>query len=92
MAHKTGDELRTELKQASKLIEVGAKYYHYKHPEDTYTVTGLVIIESDDSVGVLYSADYDRLKGITFLRPLDSFLDKVTLEDGTIVNRFNKVE
>ncbi len=88
--HKTGEELREELKKANELIEVGAKYYHYKHPEDTYTISGLIIIEADDSVGVLYSADYDRLKGITFVRPLDSFIDQVEVE-GKLVNRFSKV-
>ena len=90
MAHKTDKELRNELEQASKLVELNGKYTHFKHPTDVYTVTGF-IIDTEDIVCVLYTAKFERLKGITFSRPLNSFLDKVTLEDGSIVNRFNKV-
>jgi hypothetical protein len=84
MAHKTGSELRAELEKAETDVRLGGRYVHYRHPEQEYTVTDLVIIEATDGVGVVYRAEYEELKGIEFVRPIESFLGDVETAGGTV--------
>ena len=88
MAHRTQEELRHELTEAAALVEVGARYTHFKDPIKEYLVVGFVIIEATEEVGVLYEAQYDER--ITFVRPLQSFIAPVEHE-GTTTMRFIKV-
>lgn len=88
MAHKSGSDLRKEIEAAGRLVKMNDTYVHSKHPEWPYTVVGFSIIEETDSVGVLYRAEYEELRGIIFSRPLESFLSEVELPGG-IVKRFS---
>jgi hypothetical protein len=88
MDHKPELELVRILQEAGAYIEIGTSYAHYKHPEFTYIVTGLVIWEATDEVAVLYEAQYgERIK---FARALNIWLETVEWE-GKTVPRFTKV-
>ena len=58
MGHKSFHILEKELKQARKKIETGSKYYHYKHPDQFYTILGVGFIESTEEACVIYQAEY----------------------------------
>lgn len=88
MAHISHEELQERLSAAAELVEVGARYAHYKHPEQEYEVTGFGIIEATDGVGVLYKWLYGP--GFTFIRPIESFAGTVEHE-GRTIPRFAKV-
>lgn len=81
MAHLSPEALFSKLNLAKQKVIVGAKYYHYKHPELYYSIVDLVIIEATEEVGVLYRAEYESLKGLIFMRPIDDFLATVEVED-----------
>ncbi len=89
MAHKSQTELRNMLQTAATKVVVGGMYAHYKQPELTYKVAGLVIWEATDEVAVLYEAQYGER--ITFARALDVWLEKVAWQ-GETVPRFSRVE
>jgi hypothetical protein len=83
--HKPHGVLEEELKKAASKVKVGKLYYHYKNPDATYKVLRLAITESDDTVCVVYEAQYD--KRLVFVRPLRSWLGTVQLGDA-VVQRF----
>lgn len=86
--HKSHETLKDELSEAAEKVAVGGVYYHYKNPQLLYKVLRLAVTEADDSVCVVYEAQYgDRL---VFVRPLSSWLDEVTL-NGKTVSRFTVV-
>lgn len=79
--HKPHEILLNELNVAANKVKVGELYYHYKNPQLSYKVLRLAITEEDDSICVIYEAQYgDRL---VFVRPLDSWLDKVEWQNKT---------
>ena len=82
--HKSADTLNKEISEAKKEIPIGSKWYHFKHPDNLYEITGIVVIEETDSVGVLYTSTFEPTTGITFLRPLESFLSYKETEDGKV--------
>jgi hypothetical protein len=86
--HKSQEELRKELQNAAESVEVDSNYAHYKNPQQTYKVLHLATTEWDDSICVIYQAQYD--KDLIFVRPLSSWLDKVEWQN-KIVDRFSKV-
>jgi len=88
MAHKSQAELRDSLEEAAAQVPVGDTYAHYKSPDQTYTVTGHVVMEATDTVGIIYQANYGE--HISFVRVLDSWLAHVE-HDGKSVPRFSKV-
>lgn len=92
MAHKTDGELWSEIEKAKQDIRLNKRYFHYKDPEKQYTVVGLVVIEENDSVGVLYRAEYAALQGVVFVRPIESFLAEVDTGDSKKVKRFTLVK
>ena len=83
--HKNHEQLHQELYEAKGKVQVGGIYSHYKHPENTYQVTGLAFIESTDELSVIYQATYDQ--GLVFVRPLSSWLETPNL-NGKKVPRF----
>lgn len=89
VVHKSHDSLITQLKEAASKVQVGGLYYHYKNPEKTYKVLKLAITEADDSICVIYEAQYD--KELIFVRPLASWLDKVEAEN-KVTDRFTFVK
>jgi hypothetical protein len=88
MAHKSQVELRDSLEEAAAQVPVGDTYVHYKSLDQTYTVTGHVVMEATDAVGIIYQANYG--KRISFVRALDSWLAHIEHE-GKSVPRFSKV-
>lgn len=89
MAHKTAEELYQMLEDAKNQVELGGKYFHYKRPNDFYTITDILIIEATDTVGICYRAEYEELRGITFMRPIEDFLAEVDV-DGQMIKRFTQ--
>jgi len=90
--HASADMLRVRLNEANKSAPIGSKWAHFKNPTHYYEITDLVITEDDDSVAVIYKSTFEPTEGISFYRPIESFLSKKTLEDGTEVDRFTRVE
>jgi hypothetical protein len=88
MQHLSEDELRSLLNEAGAKVSVGSRYLHYKG--NSYLVTGVCIIEATDGVGVLYRADNPGLEEISFLRPLEEFIETVEF-DGKMTERFKKI-
>lgn len=88
MGHLSWSELQSLLDQASSNVVVGRRYMHHKGK--SYRVTGLCILESTDTVGVLYQPETSGLEGITFLRPLEDFVAEVE-ENGVQKKRFEKM-
>lgn len=86
--HDSQDNLLIKLDKAATFVTVGAKYYHYKHPELFYKVIRLAITESDDEICVIYEAQYGN--HLTFVRPLKSWLEKVDY-NGQKLDRFTLV-
>lgn len=87
MAHKPEWQLIEEIGRYASAIQIGARYSHYKDPRKTYTVKDLVVIESDESIGVLYQADYRA--GLTFVRPASEWLEEVEF-NGIMMSRFQR--
>lgn len=90
MAHRPATELIQLLAETKTKVEIGATYFHYKHPEQLYTLVDVIIIEATEEIGVCYRAEYPELQGVTFMRPISDFLTTVE-NDGQQVSRFTKV-
>ncbi|HYE23244.1 MAG TPA: DUF1653 domain-containing protein [Candidatus Paceibacterota bacterium] len=88
MEHLSELELRHRLSEAEALVEKGARYAHYKHPEQSYSVIGFAIREDSQDVCVIYEAEYGET--IPFIRTLASFVESVEV-DGVSVPRFSRL-
>ena len=82
MAHVSQETLEERLSEAATLVTVGARYVHYKDSTHTYTVLGFGIREEDETVAVIYRAEYE--KRLTFIRPLLSWIQSVSVKGGDI--------
>lgn len=87
--HKSQDVLTREIREATKLVEIGADYYHYKDQNKTYKVLNIAVTEDDDQLCVIYQAQYG--KNIIFVRPLKSWISKVVWQGNGKQKRFTKV-
>lgn len=85
MSHSS-EELLATLTGARTKIGVGDRYAHYKHPERTYRVVTVSLIEETLEPAVVYEAEYGEK--LSFIRPLSNFLEMVTFE-GESVPRFS---
>lgn len=88
MEHLSELELRHRITEAAALVDTGARYAHYKHPEQAYTVVGFAIREDSQEVCVIYRAEYGEQ--IPFIRTLVSFVGSVEM-DGVSVPRFARL-
>ena len=88
MGHEQLEQLDKKLADARLKIEIGAIYFHYKHPEKYYLIEFVGVIEETEKIGVGYRALYD--KGILWIRTLDNFLEEVETDTGK-TPRFTKV-
>lgn len=75
MAHTPAEVLLQVLTDAATKVEVGARYVHYKSPDQPYRILSLALMEADESPAVVYQAEYGER--LTFVRPLASFLEEV---------------
>lgn len=89
MSHKDQTQLLRDLENLKSKIKVGSKYYHYKHPDQFYHILAIGFIEATEEPCVVYETEYGEK--LVWVRPLEDFLAKVKLEDGTEVDRFTKV-
>jgi len=90
MAHRPLAELNADLRTAAAKVKVGGRYAHYKHPELPYLVTGLVILEANDEMAVVYQVE-EAGEQVTFVRPLKSWLGTVRWH-GRRLHRFTLVD
>jgi len=81
-------EIRKLLRRAKTKVRVGAFYYHYKNPKKIYRVEKLAINEADSTVVVVVYSAHDNDDEITWVRPIDSFLENV----GNVQSRFTRFE
>lgn len=88
MAHKTPEEIHKIVSTALEKVEVGAKYFHYKNPDNHYIVEGIEIREENEEPSVRYRALY--MEGVTWNRLLSEWLKPAEV-DGVQVARFQKV-
>lgn len=89
MSHASLGELNRQILEATKLVEVGGVYKHYKYPERDYIVEKIAIQEATEKVCVLYK-DISEPDAPSFVRDLDSWLENVEWQ-GVIVPRFKLV-
>lgn len=82
-------ELAAELKQAEQLVVIGALYSHYKDPGQSYRVINLAVQEADETICVVYQAQYGS--NLIFTRPLYSWVAQVEF-NGNLVPRFTKID
>lgn len=87
MAHTPENVLKEELDKAKEVVSIGASYYHYKNPSHFYRVLAIGLMEEDERPAVVYQAEYGE--GITFIRPLESWLQSVD-DNGETVSRFSR--
>ena len=88
MAHKSEEEILIEVEKARKSVQVGALYFHYKHPEKYYVVEFVGVLEEAKEPCVAYRALYG--KGILWVRTLKAFMEKIEV-NGKKVSRFTRV-
>ncbi|MBP9670205.1 DUF1653 domain-containing protein [Candidatus Woesebacteria bacterium] len=88
-SHISHTELNQRIADASKLVELGAIYKHYKYPERDYKVLGYVIQEATQKVAIVYR-NIKEDDAPQFCRDLSSWLETVEW-NGAIVPRFKKV-
>jgi hypothetical protein len=86
--HSSHEDLNKKIDEASKLVELGAIYKHYKFPERDYKVLGYVIQESTEKVAILYR-DISQSDSPQFCRDLDVWMETVSA-NGELVPRFKK--
>ncbi len=86
---KSPSELKQKLLEASRLVKIGDRYFHYKDSSKTYVIKDLAIIEATEEVGVVYAPEYEELSGVCFVRPIDNFLSSLVV-NGVEVPRFAK--
>ena len=90
MPHTKVSSLVRKIDQAKKKIKLGDRFFHYKHKNRYYNIVQIGFIENTEEVCIVYQAEFgDKL---VWVRTLTDFMSKVNLEDGSIVDRFTKVE
>lgn len=86
--HSTNEELKAVLDKAKAQVQVGNRYYHYKHHDEFYTVISVALNEETQQPAVVYALDAEP--EIVWIRPLESFLGDVYV-DGRKTKRFTLV-
>ncbi len=84
--HTPYSELQARVRDAEKKVVVGAKYYHYKNPQELYDLVGVGLLEATEQPCVMYR---NEEKGVTWVRTLENFLEDVEV-DGKKAPRFTK--
>ncbi len=85
----TQKELAEKISEAREQVEVGAKYYHFKNPNDLYVIEQIGILEATEEVCVVYRALYG--KEIVWIRTLEDFTSEKETEDGKVI-KFTKID
>lgn len=90
--HLSEEELLQKLEDAKSQIEIGGVYSHYRDPESRYVVKNLSIIETTQSVGVVYQKKNgsETLQKMIWVRPFESWTEQIN-NNNTTTPRFIKV-
>ena len=88
MAHTPEAILAEELKKAAELVTVGARYAHYRHPDQAYRILAIGLLEASEEPAIVYQAEYGEQ--LTFIRPLASWLESVD-DEGALKPRFSRI-
>lgn len=86
MGHTSQEDLAKKIETAN--IKVGEKYYHFKNPNDLYTIEFVGLLENTEEVCVGYRGDYG--KKLLWVRTISDFFSEKEI-DGKKVKRFTKV-
>lgn len=73
---------------------VGHRYRHYKKETMVYTVVDIALDCETVRPLVVYCSEYetpDHPKGTRWVRDQEDFESRVTLADGTLVDRFTEI-
>jgi len=92
MAHTNSEDLQTKIQPTQYNIEVGSYYHHYKNKQTHYKVLNLALSEWDEEPVVVYQSMVDNLIWVRRINGENGWNTPVTLADGQVVNRFEKVE
>ena len=92
MAHTDSKDLQTKLEPTQYSIEVGAYYHHYKNPQIHYKVLNLALLEWEEEPAVVYQSVVDNLIWVRRINGENGWNTPVTLDNGQVVNRFERVE
>jgi hypothetical protein len=92
MAHTDSKDLQTKLEPTQYNIEVGGHYYHYKSPQKHYKVLNLALLEWDEEPVVVYQSVVDNLIWVRRINGENGWNTLVKLDNGQVVNRFEKVK
>ena len=92
MAHTDSKDLQTKLTLTQSNIEVGGHYHHYKNPQTHYKVINLALSEWDEEPVVVYQSMTDNLIWVRRINGENGWNTPVTLDNGQVVNRFEKVK
>lgn len=76
---KNATEFTAILEKLKTQIPVGSRYFHYKNPNQFYTIISHGIIEATGEPGIIYQAEYGDKT--TWIRPASVFLEEVEWED-----------
>ncbi len=85
---KDSAEFAMILKKLKTQVPVGARYFHYKNPNQFYTIIGNGIIEATEEPAIIYQTEYGDKT--TWIRPAKVFLEEVEWE-GKKVPRFTRI-
>ena len=91
MAHTDSNQLLDKLNPEQYNIAIGAKYYHYKNPQTHYQVLHIALSEWDEEPVVIYQSLADSIIWVRKINGENGWNTPVQLENGQIVNRFEKV-
>jgi hypothetical protein len=91
MAHTDSNQLLEKLNPEQYNIEIGAKYYHYKNPQTHYKVLNIALSEWDEAPVVIYQSLTDSIIWVRKVNGENGWNTQVQLDNGQIVNRFEKV-
>lgn len=86
MGHTSYEELTNRIEEARKKVVVGARYYHWKHPEVYYKILSVGFTEWAEEVVVIYQ-DENKM---TWVRRLEGEGGWLTPVDGK--SRFVRVK
>ena len=75
MGHLSQEDLDKKLLDASRKVEMGWVYRHYKSIDQLYVIEALALLEETQEVCVIYRALYG--KKIRWVRTLENFLEKI---------------
>lgn len=85
---KDSSEFAMILEKLKTQVPIDSRYFHYKNPNQFYTIVSHGIIEATEEPAISYQAEYGDK--IVWIRPVSVFLEEVEWE-GKKVPRFTRI-